>query len=382
MPPTNRSASLTGSARLDVLADRRSAHISTDPNDARELFGCELNAISTDALFAGYRETGFMYAEKLARLTPVMGAIRRTWSQALSGGSDLIRVLTFEADHPHRWATVSSWRSGTRSWTTQHLAATGDPLATRAVMLADGLWAARDRATNRARQIWFRRSNRLANKVFGSIDRTLGADAWVGDYAYFDFGRTFVSRDRACAVAPSAAAVRQFASETRSSVFVCAEELDDRDLTLGGLDDRYRVVGLRRYRRVFGVEEFGRLVGLALAYRGPLGLNLSFLENRCDLLLHQDIDAATRRRVIAGLLHAAMPVYVDLELASVPVTIDRRYSEDLRDLGGRHVRDYAQAISLDDERFFRHVNSFYKRVLLRHGTKGPEAHVGEDAPGA
>jgi hypothetical protein len=49
----------------------------------------------------------------------------------------------------------------------------------------------------------------------------------------------------------------------------------------------YRALGLRRYRRIWLAMMDGHdaPVGAAIAYRGPLGFNLSFLENRCDVLL-------------------------------------------------------------------------------------------------
>jgi hypothetical protein len=58
---------------------------------------------------------------------------------------------------------------------------------------------------------------------------------------------------------------------------------------LNAVDELYRGVGLRRTRHVWLAYRANKEepVGAAIAYRGPLGVNFSYLENRCDLLLHR-----------------------------------------------------------------------------------------------
>jgi hypothetical protein len=113
------------------------------------------------------------------------------------------------------------------------------------------------------------------------------------------------------------------AVRARGRAYAVAEELDQEDLLLDRLDQRYRALGLRRYRRVWlaygaagpngtiGPAGQHRPIGAAIAYRGPLGFNLSFLENRCDLLL--DPALAADRAVLVGraLVGAAAPTYAD-----------------------------------------------------------------------
>jgi len=326
-------------------------------------YGCELNSISVEDLFSRYRDAGFLYPDKLKRLLPVMEVIKKNWHLALSAKDDLHHVVTYSNAGKQQWASVSSWRSTFHGWVTQHLAAIGNPLASRAVMLADGA-IAEETQMYHARQIWFRRSNRFANKLFGSIRESLNAEeAWIGDHAYFEVDLKSIPNSLARSFQPSAKEVASLASRLRSKTYVMAEELDSDDLELDELNELYNRVGLRRYRRVYGVEKSGRLAGIAIAHRGPLGLNFSFLENRCDLLIDPALDAASIPEVLTQLLQVCAPAYEDFELPSIPVTIDTQHAPVLNVLGGRHVRDYAQTLCLNNLRFYNHVDSFYFRIL-------------------
>lgn len=344
-------------------------------------YGCELNNISVEDLFRRYLDSGFLYPDKLKRLSPFMDVIQRNWRLALSAKGNLHRVVTYGNNNSQQWASVSSWRSTLYGWTTQHLAAIGGPLASRAVMLADGAIAENNLSIHHSRQNWFRRSNRLANKLFGSIHESLSADdAWVGDYAYFDVDLKSIPPVSDRSFKPSPKDVSILAAQVRSETFVKAEELDSDDLELDQLDELYKHVGLRRYRHIYGVEKSGLLAGIAIAYRGPLGLNSSFLENRCDLLLDSHIEAAYVPEVITQLLQACILTYVDFEAAAIPVTIDLQYAPALMALGGQHIRDYAQALCLNNAQFFQHVAHFYTRIVDFEKRRAARRAISNDLP--
>src|SRR5205814_8955322 len=78
-------------------------------------------------------------------------------------------------------------------------------------------------------------------------------------------------------------ALSVIASVARGSIYVAAEQLlTDPELT--EVDQLYREVGLRRSRRVWlAYREYkDEPIGAVIAYRGPLGLNFSYIENRCS----------------------------------------------------------------------------------------------------
>jgi hypothetical protein len=144
----------------------------------------------------------------------------------------------------------------------------------------------------------------------------------------------------------------------------------------------YRRVGLRRTRHVWmayrkGASPWGsknELVGAAIAYRGPLGLNFSFLENRCDLLFSPSLPESEIQGVAAALLAPVATVYEDFELEDIPVITGETAIPALLNLGGQFIRHYCQCIWLKGgyARAYRHVDSFYSKVLVRaekHGLK-------------
>ena len=128
-------------------------------------------------------------------------------------------------------------------------------------------------------------------------------------------------------------------------------------------------MGLRRTRQVWLAyrDSNDEPVGAAIAYRGPLGVNFSFIENRCDVLLHPTVPEAEVPEVVASLLNAAQAAYVDFELNEIPVIADQIAASALTALGAEFLRNYCQGIWLQkgQQDFYRHVDHFYTRLLLR-----------------
>jgi hypothetical protein len=156
-------------------------------------------------------------------------------------------------------------------------------------------------------------------------------------------------------------------------VYVTAEALD-RDVELQAVDRLYRSVGLRRARHVWLAYREGAeaAAGAALAYRGPLGLNFSFLENRCDLLLDPALSAEEAAAVTSALVDAVKGAYVDFELDDIPVIADYISGPALAALGGHFLRNYCQGIWLEDGQpaLYQHVDRFYARLVNRVERRG------------
>ena len=85
---------------------------------------------------------------------------------------------------------------------------------------------------------------------------------------------------------------------------------------LSELNEAYARVGLLRSRRVFLATASGHSqpIGVACAYRGPLGLNFSFLESRCDMWLDACLDEPERQSAASALVDACRPSYDDCPL--------------------------------------------------------------------
>ena len=96
----------------------------------------------------------------------------------------------------------------------------------------------------------------------------------------------------------------------------------------------------------------------------------------------QAVRMTTGEAVVSSLLHFASQAYVDFELDEMPVIADEVAATALHHLGGEFLRHYCQGIWLKDgqPRFYRHVDSFYSRLLQRIGKQGQPSPAGVPEP--
>ncbi len=368
------------STGASALLDRETVSVFSPRTDVESSYGVRVNAMSVDELFALYERAGFLYPAKAARLLPHLDRVRDNWRRLLQAGDSLLYVLT-TGDKHDGFASIAVWRTTRGSWTWQHLVCESNPLRSRALMLG-GLVRCARRGVEESQQNWFRPENRFPARVFGTMVESVGArSASVQTHMYFAYPRQTVTHrtDRSVRIAPygpsHADALRTLAKLTRGSVYVTAEELES-DPELREVDALYRGVGLRRTRRIWLAYRAGmdEAVGAAIAHRGPLGLNFSFIENRCDLLLHPGLPEAEVADVTTGLLQAAAAAYSDFELDEMPVVADPAAAPALSAMGGRFLRRYCQGIWLRDGQpaLYRHVDRFYTRLLDRVERRGAQ----------
>jgi hypothetical protein len=334
-------------------------------------YGVGINALSVEQIFALYERTGFLYPEKAARLRPHLGLVLKNWQKMLRAGESLLYILT-AGDEAEGMASLAVWRTVPHGWVSQHLVSDNNPFASRAVMLA----AAAEkilRGTDDA-QNWFRPENRFPARVFGSMVSTIGESLCsVQRHGYFALPRSLKfscsSRIRAVPYDPSQQqALSMIASATRGGIYIAGEDLLG-DVGLQSVDDMYRSVGLRRTRSVWLAYPGTRSepVGAAIVYRGPLGINFSYLENRCDLLLHPTLPVLEVPNVIASLLSVLPAAYDDFELTEIPLIVDEMATEALVKFGAEFLRHYCQGIWLKagHQGFYQHVDGFYTNLLAR-----------------
>lgn len=340
--------------------------------DGYEAYGCKINVLGVDELFRRYEAAGFLYSAKMEQLAPFWEIIKGNWRQGLRGGELIHYVITYENLESGCWGAVGAWRHTRTGWNIQHLVSMGNPHASRAVLLA-GQAVMLHEPFSDSQQCWFQPKNRFANRVFGSLTQKIGCDdAALAKHSFLAVGlRAGTSAHDAvrvvCCTVEHRAALCQIASQTRGAVYVQAEELDAPDLELEAVDELYRLVGLRRFRKIWlalsrpGDEPMGAII----AYRGPLGFNFSFLENRCDLLISPALDDTRRALVAEALLQAASPIYDDFLPARLFVATDSHTATCLTASGAQLLREYAQSIWLRRgyEGNYRHTESFYDRMI-------------------
>ncbi len=337
---------------LDAL-DQKTLSSLPRLSDVHDSYGVEVNALSVSEIFALYERTGFLYPDKAARLLPHLEQVRENWRRMLRGGDSLLYVLT-AGDNKRGRASIAVWRTTHYGWTSQHLVSENNPVASRAVILA-GTAASILRDVDESHQNWFRPENRFPSRVFGSMVQTIGQSlSSVQRHMYFALPRNSSlpsgGKVRVVPYDPShEEALSVIASVARGSIYVAAEQLlTDPELT--EVDQLYREVGLRRSRRVW------------LAY-----LNFSYIENRCDLLLHPTLPEGDVVDVVASLLRASSSMYDDFELDAIPVITEEIAAPALLQLGAEFLRHYCQGTWLQEGqlRFYRHVDGFYSRLLAR-----------------
>lgn len=348
-----------------------------------EAFGCTINRIGVEDLFARYEACGFLYAAKRERLAPHLPRIVENWRRSLSSAhaNPTHEVMVYDHSASGAWAAVGYWATTNGSVHSQHLVSMGRPEGSRAVLLAAQCrsW----QRSNTASQNWFRAENRYPARVFGSCVLALGAD----HAAVQTHGLLTVPRDRLPAHASGidihrasevdAMAIDRLARRLCGPVQAAADEWQHGDVELKRLDERYQAVGLRRFRHVYVATASGMIepIGLAVAYRGPLGLNFSFLENRCEVWVDPNLDNERHADTTLALVRAASATYADFELPSMLVTTDQDTASVLTTHGGSRVQDYTRSTWLRNgfAAWYGHVNGFYARVIAaanRRGTSG------------
>jgi hypothetical protein len=304
-----------------------------------------LNAVGVDELFELYERSGFLYPEKAARLKPHWARIKENWRRMMAGGESLLSVLT-AGDDDHGHASLAVWRTTFHGWVLQHLVSENNPLASRAVMLACGA-ASIGRGANESGQNWFRPENRFPARVFGSMVQSVGNESSsVQQYTYFALPRHLsLTKKQSVTVIPydwsQREALCSLASAERGRVYVAGEDLCG-DVNCEGIDELYRRVGLRRRRYVWLAypKHNDRPIGAAIVYRGPLGINFSYLENRCDLLISKTVPPAEVTNVVSSLLQACCSAYRDFELDEIPVVADEAAAYGLMRVGAEFLRYY------------------------------------------
>lgn len=357
-----------------------SPQIPGDIKSSYEAYGCKVNAISPEELFDFYAQAGFLYPAKMEKLSPFLPIVKENWRKGLRGGELILYCVTKEPRSANEWATITAWRTTNQGWHSQHLVSLGNPMCSRAVMLAPQAMRLHDWRDG-SYQNWFRPENRFPAKVFGtltetigdghSVVRTLNLLALPKSVSMSNGKSALISAERRNG---KTSGLYELAERARGRVFAIAEELGEEDVLLDALDQLYDRVGLRRYRRIWLASKPGDdlPLGAALVYRGPLGFNFSFLENRCDLILSPNLPESELPDVALPLLAAAVTAYEDFTPGAIPLVADDRVVPFLERLGARFIRQYCQSIWLRNGflGWYRHVEKFYERIVRAHNRRG------------
>ncbi len=167
---------------------------------------------------------------------------------------------TWEDPEAGRQDSISSWRTTHTGWNTQSVLSAESPLALSGLLHAAAAVRNRgERGDDKSQQSWFLPSDWVARKAFGYLGRKLGPNrASVEEYSHIAMpikGTPPHDDDLLVLPCQNNDGGRQddlihLVTGTRGFVNVVSEELDHEDMKLQALDDAYRQVGQRRYRRI------------------------------------------------------------------------------------------------------------------------------------
>lgn len=341
------------------------------------------NSLSFDELFTHYNDAGFLYQEKRKNLLPHLDLIRHNWNLGWAAGRDIMWTLIYQEERLNKMGTVTTWKTTANSWQSQHL--TSQQYAAGVLHL---LLAAQDEGIHintGSAQNWYSPTNNFAMKVYGRMERILGADcadSCLLNYLQVDpftlkhtSGRYKIHR----CTDKDHTMIQLLAEQYRGRVYCAAEDLNTCDVEMSGLNQEYQKFGLSRKRYIWVAVEKdgGNPKGMIIAYRGPFGFNFSFLENRCDLMVAPSISQDHRRHVCRLLVHSAAFAYFDdtsfpeYPIHHMVVLTDALCSEVLTELGAVRTRQYYQGIWMNPgfEKWKDYMRRVFSIVLKRENAK-------------
>jgi hypothetical protein len=347
------------------------------PNRKDVIKDCKVNDITFQKLIEHYQASGFLYPEKEKYIKPHLELIESNWEKALSAKGDdqsILWVNTFDVqvNNQQKMGSVSLWRTTTNGWNAQHLSSTGYPSGVFAIMFRMQM----DSMVKQyhSGQNWFQPTNMYASRIFGNIVQTLGKEhSIVHRFNYFEIKPENIQHYQSNLKIiqlnkEHLTDIRTFVSKCRSKIFTNAEELYSTDIELDQLNSIYQKVGLNRKRFIWGAYYKNQLVAAVLVYRGPFGMNFSYLENRCELLLEKELNYDMKVEACHALLNKAQDVYFESNcLGEYPLKFIPVLSFDhvgwilKKEFNAKLIRKYNQSIWLREgfPQWLDHLNKSF-----------------------
>jgi|GEM_PF-1257367 DNA-binding response OmpR family regulator len=319
-----------------------------------ESIGAKINSISPGELFWWYAKSGFFYPSKKRKLTPFLPLVEENWRKALTLGEEIFWIATVSDPKTNSWASICNWRTTFSGWVSQHLVGAGHPAFPLMLMLGTEVKVSGEAEGKlySSFQNWYRPTNKYANRVFGLLGKSIREDSrCVKEFLYFMINPKILKLvdSRGVRVVQctnkNPSQITEYLKSKRGELFVRAEEYDGSDIELEALNEIYQKAGLQRKRIIFlAFNSLSEPVGALIAYKAPIGINFSMLENRCELILSDGLEAGLAQEVCSSLLQKAVLVYEDFPAQFIPLVTEKENAEIVRRTGSDFVRSYNQFI--------------------------------------
>jgi len=336
----------------------------------------EHNVMNTEQLFELYNSLHFIYPAKMEKLSPVFELVKKNWEKALKLNFPLFWVSTIANNPNNILSTGATWQYSNTGMIGQHLAS-NHPVGSRLIFLGmlDKIIKAQHKGFIESYQVYYRPQNKYSARVFEGITAKAGKDfSEIIPYHYFEV--PFIKND--CREGIEIVEITNghhpdfidFLLREKGEIFIEAQELNSGDINLNKLNNRFKRSGLKRTRRIFAAISCHdhKIYGVTVINESSLGLNFSFFENSCELILRKNTSAEFLLKVAYRLLYRASKLKSgSSSLHSLLVLTDPVHSELIEKLHGKLTRNYNLFMILKGgyEMWYDHVDELTNPVFQR-----------------
>lgn len=335
---------------------------------------CKVNSQSWEPLKEKFIQHKLLHGERLRFLNPLFQRIGKSWNRAMESKNKLLREVSCQDEEKGEWASMSTWKTTNDGIYGQAIvSSSNNPLGLLKVMREQ-----LSHLEGNHFQLWYEPTVKLNYNLFGpkmvkKLNEEIVGEKVCGFHSihYLQVNPLdFSSPSAGIRVIPLHSLLKdeflRFVTKQRGEVYVKTEELDIEDISLSKLDKLYQNEGMRRTRIVLLAYSIysSKILGAAIIYRGPIGLNLSLLENKVDLMIAPEVSERTHQEeVMTSLLHAAGQYYIDFPSPTISVTTEKRERDILCQLGSiEHEKIYCRSSVIGGD-VSKGVYDYYQKEL-------------------
>jgi hypothetical protein len=336
-----------------------------------------------DDLFQLYKKLNVINDKIEKRIEEHIGLITDNWEAALKAGNELLWVSVTKSDKTNAMATISIWHSTNNTLMAQHMASNDKPVlsSTSLSILFNTIM---ERKNIKAYQDWYCKDNEIASRLYDVIVDAVGKKHYSNImFDYLNIEKDIqTTKDKAIIIKRYESEMKQdlisIAKKSHGYIYIVAEELDQPDIELDRLNHKYISLTknkLARKRYIWLAYYSNQPVGAIICYRGPLGFNLFFFENRCDFMVNTN-EKRLKEAIVQSLIAEAKQVYFDANFDSkikdlkyplgyFPAVCLTSVSDVIKKMGGKLFRNYNQCYWLREgvEDYYRHLSDIYESII-------------------
>lgn len=292
-------------------------------------------------MYQTLKQLDFIYENKEHLLLPFFKYIEQNWNRLLEKDCSLIHITNL-SQHPDKLATCCSWRSSTNNWCIQHGIANQMRLFLF-VINSECNWL-KTQISAKYIQCWFQTHRSIINKICDlvKVEENMGSYhveildylSWIPKEKDIDnkwHVRPYTLNDKE--------SLKNFIVQQKGVLFYESEEFET-DPFFNMIDHHYQKIDLNRSRDIYMIYKENLLKAVVLKYKGPLGINFSFLENRIEIIV--DTNSKIEDDLVYSIGNIIHGMRLDLYFS--PIVINHNFSIFFECNGAQILRQYSRYI--------------------------------------